>query len=348
MQKALLLNKAVVTNNINLVNALLAGPNNVNIPGCFTADVNDDFDGITALYLSSFHKTEEITEILLKNGADLTMKTNDGLTALHSAGTESTVQILVDYGADLNDVDNKGCTPLHRICEWVDLKTIKCLVKNGANLKALDSDGQTPLMHALQRPAIHEFKDPTVNQVLPFLLEHSDVNVIDNHGNNILNFYKNMAEDLLISAVTHVVKLKLLNNFIHPSIFNTIANDESLNLFFTELTDELLKAKTMKFPNSWVSYFNLIVDSKKKLIKYAGNSNIVEDFDKNTEKIISMFPTFGQKMRNNFDKAIKNRKIWDKAAIVLSYHLLIFDPFHLIIRNILNSLSIKDLSILIK
>lgn len=47
-------------------------------------------------------------------------------------------------------------------------------------------------------------------------------------------------------------------------------------------------------------------------------------------------------MSNNTSKGIDKRKSFDTAAKVLSYFMPIFDSFHLVIRDIIDDLNVKD------
>lgn len=57
---------------------------------------------------------EQIVRLLLKNGADVNERTENGRTALHDAclnGSLEAVTLLLKHGADVNIVDNDGLTP---------------------------------------------------------------------------------------------------------------------------------------------------------------------------------------------------------------------------------------------
>ena len=81
----------------------------------------------------------EMTDCLIKNGADVNIKSkSDGYTPLHiSAGWNKEIKVtelLVEAGANLDAQDNNGDTPLHLISwESCSLETEKYLLKKGAN-----------------------------------------------------------------------------------------------------------------------------------------------------------------------------------------------------------------------
>lgn len=335
MEKIPPLVEAVLNNDIELVKTLLDK----------NADLNESLKRRenTPLHIATIKRYKVITKILLKAGADVKMKNIEGQTALHVSEDEIISQALIDYGSDVCGGDKKNCTPLHSACAGKgDVKTIKCLLKNGANINALDLHGRTPIMHVLGHPdlEVQSNPHPTPHKILPFLLKYSDINVIDRHGKHILNTGPLKAG--LFMVLHHIAKLKVQNQFIHPSILNEIFNDKISKNNFSVFIQDLLEAKATKLSNSWVSYFHLLTDSKKRLIKYAGNRNLLEDFKKSD--VINKFPFYGKPIHERFSKAIETRKIWDNVAVTMSNLLPIFDSYHLIIRNIIDCLTTKDLS----
>lgn len=83
----------------------------------------------------------------------------------------------------------------------------------------------------------------------------------------------------------------------------------------------------------------MIVDHESKFVKYAGNKDLRKDFEKNVQN----FPIYGAMMQSNVKIGIKQRILLDKAANVLSYHLPVFNPTHLIFRDTLDLFCEEDL-----
>jgi ankyrin repeat protein len=76
---------------------------------------------------------EDVLELLLEHGADVSLRDNEGHTPLHLAvmcreTSQSLVRLLLDYGANRNEIDIAHRTPLHCACEKGDLGTAKCLL----------------------------------------------------------------------------------------------------------------------------------------------------------------------------------------------------------------------------
>jgi len=85
-----------------------------------------DPDGASALHLAIVAEHEEITELLLENGADINIKARDqyGGTPLHWAaflGHKQMVEMLVEAGAEINAQDKDGKTPLDGVLSNPDL-----------------------------------------------------------------------------------------------------------------------------------------------------------------------------------------------------------------------------------
>ena len=58
-----------------------------------------------------------IVDELIKLGADINCKDDDGWTPLHIACDVETVKKLIQFGADTNIKDNEGRTQLELLCE---------------------------------------------------------------------------------------------------------------------------------------------------------------------------------------------------------------------------------------
>ena len=97
-----------------------------------------------------FSTTPAIVTALVKAGADVNARAENGWTPLHAAGTSKTpaiVTALVKAGADVNARnENGGWTPLHVAAgNSTTPAAVTVLVKAGAEVNARDENGATPL-----------------------------------------------------------------------------------------------------------------------------------------------------------------------------------------------------------
>ena len=85
---------------------------------------------------------------LIKNGADLNLQNNAGLTALMMAAYINKTEIakaLIAAGADLNLQDKFGKTALMRAARWGHTEIVKALIDAHADLNLQDNNGDTAL-----------------------------------------------------------------------------------------------------------------------------------------------------------------------------------------------------------
>jgi ankyrin repeat protein len=85
---------------------------------------------------------------LLRSGADVEAKDNDGFTPLHRATRNGHVQVskeLVEHGADIEAKDKNSYTPLQWACIRRYLTLVNELRDHGADIETKDKNGFTPL-----------------------------------------------------------------------------------------------------------------------------------------------------------------------------------------------------------
>ena len=106
-------------------------------------DVNvRDATGATALHCATERK---VIEMLLREGADGSMRRGDGSNALHLAcdrGCGWACEALLGCGTDCDARDGVGRTALHRAR---DARCVRALCASGADVDAVSDDGYVPL-----------------------------------------------------------------------------------------------------------------------------------------------------------------------------------------------------------
>lgn len=112
--------------------------------------------GWTPLMIAASLKNAEgdpIIDLLLRKGADVSVKSVSGQNALHfatSKGNLSTVRTLLANKCSARVKDRRGQLPLHRAAAIGSIPIIKLLLEEGKSpVNATDIDGLTALHHAI-------------------------------------------------------------------------------------------------------------------------------------------------------------------------------------------------------
>eukprot|EP00057_Strongylocentrotus_purpuratus_P031361 XP_784379.3 PREDICTED: E3 ubiquitin-protein ligase MIB2 isoform X1 [Strongylocentrotus purpuratus] len=117
--------------------------------------VNVDVKENTPLHLAAYQGHLQIVELLIKNGAKLNAKDDEGDTALANAvlqDNQRIVKYLLDHGADPNTKDVEGGrSPLHIGVSKNHTQCVRLILGKGGNPNAQDNVGNTPLHDAIRR-----------------------------------------------------------------------------------------------------------------------------------------------------------------------------------------------------
>jgi len=123
-----------------------------------------DFTGQTAFLKAALHGDVAVMRLLLDHGADPTIPTFGGTTALMAAaginwvvdqtydeGPEAlleAVALCADLGLDVNAINSMGLTAMHGAANRGSDHIIRFLASRGARLDVADNEGRTPLTWA--------------------------------------------------------------------------------------------------------------------------------------------------------------------------------------------------------
>ena len=174
--KAISIHQAVFNGNIEAIKQHLDAGAKV--------DVKDDKFIGTFLHWAAAGGQNEIVKLLIAKGADVSAKTDNGVTPLHSAargGQKEIVELLIAKGEEVNVKSSSGYTPLHSAASYGQKEIVELLITKGADVSAKTDNGVTPL---------HFAGGSTVGsmEVAGLLIaKGADVNARDNYGDTPLH-----------------------------------------------------------------------------------------------------------------------------------------------------------------
>lgn len=313
--------------------------------------------GKTPLFYLVKNGNLKILKIFLNYKANFNVLDNCGRSLLTSATGSlvdniEVIQLLLKLGLDANHCCIDRNTPLLWSCITAaltgNLKVIKCLLKNNANMNTINNAGYIPAINGVKKICDSQLSEETKKKFLNFILNHTDFSIL-NYKNigifTLINFHP-VQLDLDCSSkmiLQHLAKLKMLNLPVHQAHVKNIPKQHEHHQYYKLCIEELLRAESIKLQDSWVTFYNLLIGNRKDLKNYAGNRNLLKNFK--SSDCIKKFPIFGTTIIENVNKGIRRRTLFDKAAIILNDCLPIFNPSHLIIRDLLDCItSTTDLS----
>ena len=180
-------------------------------------DCSNDQHFIPLLYITIFHNNVDIARLLIDNGANVNLKTKDGMNPLLMATLIERldiVELLIDNGADVDIKTEYGSTSLHAALklghyaktkggqsEFFDIARL--LIHYGAkDVNTKDEDGTMPLLLALYSEQFGIAKS---------LIDlGADVNAKTKNGETPLDYAKNSLRSLSGDDIGHTAMVNLL------------------------------------------------------------------------------------------------------------------------------------------
>jgi ankyrin repeat protein/Mg2+ and Co2+ transporter CorA len=130
----------------------------------------------TALHLAVAHGRDDIVDMLLVYGANVSAQSDGSWQPLHNAcenGTVKIVRTLLTAGADINAKLLTGMTPLHIAAQKGHLDVVNCLLeRKDIKRTARDKFGISPFLHAAQS------KEPARRDILNRLAPSNQVDAL--------------------------------------------------------------------------------------------------------------------------------------------------------------------------
>ena len=193
-----------------------------------------------------FDQEKEILEYIRKFG--LRECSSDGNTALHFAARRysvfrhetETVKIILREGADVEAKNNQGLTPLHFLVVYgrsydseCKRSCIELLLKSGANINTQTDDGKTPLMSVVLSDSCSK------NGLSEFLISHAaNVNCKNRYGFTALHcatVLNNCSRDIVKLLIESGADVNVQSNYgITPLHLAAYADDSSMVEFLLE------------------------------------------------------------------------------------------------------------------
>lgn len=100
-------------------------------------------DGITALHIAVMTENEELVRLFENSGINMHAKDKQGNSALHHVKTQTIAQFLLEKGLNLKESNAEGDHPLHVASFWGREAVVQYLLKSGAEVNATNQSGDT-------------------------------------------------------------------------------------------------------------------------------------------------------------------------------------------------------------
>lgn len=171
------------------------------------------------------NRREEV-ESLLKVGADVNARDDNGSTPLHWATNHANshiIELLIEHGADVNVQDKIGMTKLMQVCSYGDIEMAGYLLEHGADPTITDLFGENAMDYAkcVMHPNSRFSKNAVViyKKLRTMLLKHMP----KENGMNISMLIKELQE----IEKTHPNAIVKMNNLYGMPVMLVVPGKES-------------------------------------------------------------------------------------------------------------------------
>lgn len=160
-------------------------------------DIQNDYGMTILMYTCMYSEYIDITKSLIKDGANIHLKTKKGF-ARKFPNTEGSsalvyackfsniaaIQLLIQCGANVNSQDEDGITGLMNICMHNKIDYVRMLIEKGADVNILNNNNNNVLMIACLDPYIDI-------DIIKLLIEKgADTSVINKFGKSCIDICK--------------------------------------------------------------------------------------------------------------------------------------------------------------
>lgn len=138
--------------------------------------------GWTPLHFAAGFGSVEITDLLIKKGADVNAQEESGYGPIHWAAKNNypdCIKLLIENGADKNLKNKHGWTALFSAAYEGSTESLKLLIDSGFDVNLKDDQGRTPLYWAVVRN--------NSDAVKTLLVAGADVSIVNNDGNTVFD-----------------------------------------------------------------------------------------------------------------------------------------------------------------
>ncbi|TEY48072.1 hypothetical protein BOTCAL_0298g00130 [Botryotinia calthae] len=212
--------------------------------------LEDDETKDTALNSIASATETSVIDLLVKRGASIFTRNENGYTPLVIAVKEGNIEVtkyLISLGANINDATDKTNTPIHISCLYGDLEMVELLLEKGADVNEASNDILgTPFQAALLR----EPKDPAI---ITYLLKHKEFEPNQKSswwGCNLnlacLSADIEVVNELLELKATVEVEDHVGRSPIHFALYRTVEHIKRITEAYSKDTDPLAAKDHMR------------------------------------------------------------------------------------------------------